>query len=90
VDAACAGPIRSLKPQADEEPAMTSTKHPKGKSPFTDDLERNPGIGQSKGSFMTGIPPEEIEGENTVEGDVENDSTANDGVPERERLRTND
>jgi hypothetical protein len=68
---------------------MTDTKHQKDKSPFPDDLERNPGIGQSKGSFMTGIPPEEIEGENTVEGDAENDSTAGDGVPQEERERTN-
>jgi hypothetical protein len=69
---------------------MPSSKHGKGKSPFKDDLERNPGIGQSKGSFLTGIPPEEIEGENTVEGDVENDTTASDGVPQREKARTND
>jgi hypothetical protein len=68
---------------------MSNTKHIKGKSPFPDDLERNPGIGQSKGSFATGIPPEEIEGENTVEGDVDNDSTANDGVPQGEHARTN-
>ena len=54
-----------------------------------DDLERNPGIGQSKGSFMTGVRPGEIAGENTVEGDVDNDSTPTDGVPERERGRTN-
>ncbi len=38
------------------------------------DLKRNPGIGQSKGGFMTGEPPEEIEGENTVEGDNENNA----------------
>ncbi|HEX8839606.1 MAG TPA: hypothetical protein VF750_03960 [Sphingomicrobium sp.] len=69
---------------------MTGTKHDKGESPFTDDLQRNPGIGQSKGSFATGENPQAIEGENTVEGDSENDSTANDGVPEREeRERTN-
>ena len=68
---------------------MKISKHDKAAKPFADDLEKNPGIGQSKGSFMTGIPPEEMEGENTVEGDVENDSTANDGVPERERERTN-
>lgn len=54
-----------------------------------DDLERNPGIGQSKGTFSTGEDPEEIEGENTVLGDVENDSTATDGVPQEERGRTN-
>jgi hypothetical protein len=54
-----------------------------------DDLERNPGIGQSKVSLATGEDPEEIAGENTVEGDVENDSTASDGVPQEERGRTN-
>ena len=54
-----------------------------------DDLERNPGIGQSKGAFMTGVRPSEIAGENTLEGDVDNDSTPTDGVPERERGRTN-
>lgn len=68
---------------------MTSSKHRKGKSPFQDDLERNPGIGQSKGTFATGVPLEEIEGENTFEGDVDNDTTANDGVPQREKSRTN-
>jgi hypothetical protein len=67
---------------------MTSTKHDKGESPFADDLQRNPGIGQSQGSVTTGESPLSIEGENTVEGDVENDSTANDGVPEEERERT--
>ena len=61
----------------------------KGESPFAEDRDRNPGIGQSKGSFMTGEDPQSIAGENTVEGDVENDSTANDGVPEEERGRTN-
>ena len=55
----------------------------------TDDLDRNPGIGQSEGTFATGEDPEEIAGENTVEGDLENDSTASDGVPQEERGRTN-
>lgn len=68
---------------------MTDSKHQKDDSPFPSDLDRNPGIGQSKGSFATGVPAEEIEGENTVEGDVENDTTASDGVPEEERERTN-
>jgi hypothetical protein len=54
-----------------------------------DNLKRNPGIGQSKGSFATGVRPTEIEGENTVDGDIDNDSTPTDGVPERERARTN-
>ena len=43
----------------------------------------------SKRSFMTGERPQTIEGENTVKGDVENDSTANDAVPEEDRERTN-
>jgi hypothetical protein len=68
---------------------MSSSKHQKGKSPLKSDLERNPGSGQSKGSFATGIPPEEIEGESTVEGDTDNDSTVTDGVPEREGAHTN-
>ena len=43
---------------------MTGTKHETGANPKLDeDLKRNPGIGQSKGSFMTGIPPEEVEGD---------------------------
>lgn len=65
--------------------SLKSNKHDKGKSPFRSDLDRNPGIGQSKGSFMAGIPPEEIEGENRVEGDDDNDTTASDGLPEEER-----
>lgn len=69
---------------------MTDKNQDKTQTLTRDDLERNPGIGQSKGSFMTGIPPEEIEGENTLEGDVENDTTATDGVPQREKARTND
>jgi hypothetical protein len=69
--------------------AMTGSKYEKSDGLFTSDLDRNPGIGQSKGTFMTGDDPQSIDGENTVEGDVENDSTANDGVPEEVRERTN-
>jgi hypothetical protein len=82
-------PRSLVEDKSSEEPAMTDTKHQKGESPFPDDLDRDPGIGQSKGSFMTGEDPETIKGENTVEGDAENDSTASDGVPEEERERTN-
>ncbi len=54
---------------------MTTAKHEKRVNQKLDeDLKRNPGIGQSKGSFMTGIPPEEIEGENPVEGDTDNNA----------------
>ena len=68
---------------------MNATKQNKDEIAFPDDLERNPGIGQSKGTFATGESPESIEGENTVEGDVENDSTMTDGVPQHEEGRTN-
>jgi hypothetical protein len=68
---------------------MTSSQHDKDKSPFQSDLDRNPGIGQSKGAFMTGEDPEELEGENTMEGDVENDATAVGGASDRKRGRTN-
>ena len=68
---------------------MTSDKLQKGESPFTDDLERDPGIGGSKGAFATGDHPQTIKGENTSEGDVDNDSTLTDGVPEQVRERAN-
>ena len=61
----------------------------KQKSPFTDDRDRNPDIGQSKGSFATGEDPELIEGENTVEGDVENDSRYGGGADPKQLGRTN-
>jgi hypothetical protein len=54
---------------------MTDTKPRQQNNPKLDeDLERNPGIGQSKGAFATGISPEEIEGENTAEGDTDNNA----------------
>ena len=44
-----------------------------------DDLERNPGIGASKGTTMAGADADDLaeemaEGENTFQGDVENDA----------------
>ncbi|HEY0626461.1 MAG TPA: hypothetical protein VGD10_06980 [Allosphingosinicella sp.] len=47
-----------------------------------DDLERNPGIGQSKGLFaMTSSEDAElIQGENTFEGDTDNDGGLAGGV----------
>lgn len=54
---------------------MNTTKDQGGAGPKQDeDLRRNPGIGQSKGTFATGEDPELIEGENTVEGDTENNA----------------
>ena len=70
---------------------MTS-KHRKTHRPSDRDLKDNPLIGGSKGTTMAGITPDELEraqGANTIEGDVENDSTRADGVPEEERERTN-
>jgi hypothetical protein len=71
--------------------AMSTSKHQKfrNEGPFKSDLERNPGIGQSKGSFATGEDPEELEGDSTVEGDVENDTNAQGGVDEHRLGRTN-
>jgi len=61
----------------------------RGESPFTSDLERNPGVGQSKGAFATGEDPELLEGENTVEGDLENAANPHGGVNEHQGQRTN-
>jgi hypothetical protein len=72
---------------------MSSDKHPKdGKG--TDDLELrdnlkdDPGIGRSKGRFAM-TDEEKLEGENTFEGDVKNDTTASGGVNPNQRGRTN-
>ena len=68
---------------------MISSDDRNGRDRLPDDLERNPGIGQSKGAFATGENPQSIEGENTTEGDVDNDSTPTDGLPQRQKMRTN-
>jgi hypothetical protein len=58
-----------------------------------DDLDENPGIGQSKGLFArTGADASDaglIEGDSTVQGDIENDSSAGDGADGRRLGRTN-
>ena len=64
---------------------MSSSKHPKaGEQPVAlqDDLERNPGIGSSKGLFARagGEDAELIEGDNTFEGDTDNDGGVAGGV----------
>lgn len=68
---------------------MSGNQHPKSRPedrPTQSDLDRNPGIGQSKGTFATGEDPTEIEGDNTVKGDTENDTTPQGGVnPEEGR-----
>ena len=47
-----------------------------------DDLDENPGIGQSKGLFAraSSEDSELIAGENTIEGDVENDAALGQGI----------
>ncbi|MDO8902519.1 MAG: hypothetical protein Q7V15_14320 [Phenylobacterium sp.] len=53
-----------------------------------DDLERNPGIGQSSGlNRREGLAP--LEGDNTVEGDVKNDSGLGGGANPDQRGRDN-
>jgi hypothetical protein len=68
-----------------------STKHPKtqpGDRP-RDDLEVNPGIGSSKGSYMTGQDPRNLDGDSTFEGDVANETTPEGGIDPNKRGRTN-
>ena len=80
---------------------MTSSKHPKGRQDRKaglgsdtprppDDLERDPGIGSSKGIHSrTGANPEDIGADNTSEGDVMNDTNPQGGVDPEHRGRTN-
>lgn len=51
------------------------------------DLERNPGINATVGAWDD--DPKEIEGENTSEGDVLNDTTRSGGIDPEQRGRTN-
>jgi hypothetical protein len=67
---------------------MSGTKHRKSKIPTDADLENNPGIGSSKGMIKEGDDLE-LEGENTSEGDVENDANAAGGINPRQKIRTN-
>jgi hypothetical protein len=72
-----------------------SNEHPRPdetKVDLQDDLERDPGVGQSKGLFAREDSDDAdlIEGENTVEGDVENDATLGQGVDPDQLGRTND
>ena len=60
-----------------------TNKQPKLYAPTEKDLYDNPMIGGSKGATMAGISPEDLEnalGENTIEGDVENDVNAAGGI----------
>ena len=62
-----------------------ANKHPApGEQPaeLPDDLEQNPGIGQSKGLFArtSARDAELIEGDNTIEGDTDNDAGLAGGI----------
>jgi len=67
---------------------MTSPKHNKTSKPTDLDLTDDPGIKRSRGITT---PPDdaELQGHNTVEGDVANDTTPQGGVDPRQRGRTN-
>lgn len=72
---------------------MSSNKQPKTAdeidADLRDDLEDDPGIGRSKGRFArTDEPP--LEGDNTFEGDIKNDTTPQGGVDPEQRGRTNE
>lgn len=55
-----------------------------------DDLEENPGIGQSKGIFARAEEdPRLIRGESTMEGDRENDASLGGGVDPEDLGRRN-
>ncbi|MFN3521862.1 MAG: hypothetical protein ACK4YQ_06410 [Phenylobacterium sp.] len=72
---------------------MSTSKHsPSGHTPTTlprDDLEDNPAIGASKGTTIAGEDPHILQGENTEEGDVENDADAAGAPTPQKRHRTN-
>ena len=58
-------------------------KHLKLKKPIDVDLYRNPLIGGSKGVTMAQASPDDLEaleGENTFEGDIENDANPQGGI----------
>ncbi|MFT8247312.1 hypothetical protein [Roseomonas sp. BN140053] len=78
---------------------MTSSKHSQGgpadKDLMSDtprppsDLERNPGIGSSKGVFGRGTDPEALQADSTDEGDVANETNREGGVDPDHLGRTN-
>lgn len=67
------------------------SKHPpSGQAPSdlpADDLACDPGIGAAKGTTIAGEGGDAIAGENTVEGDVENDTAPGGGIDPRQRGR---
>jgi hypothetical protein len=69
------------------EAIVMTRKHLKGSKPSDADLYRNPMIGGSKGAAMAQVTADDLEefaGENTIEGDVENDTNAQGGIDKAE------
>jgi hypothetical protein len=67
-----------------------SSKHSKLDRPTNVDLVRNPGIGGAKGVTMAQADPDDLEslqGANTFEGDVENDTNAQGGINKAEVMQ---
>jgi hypothetical protein len=77
-------PLSELSVRAAKEIIMSNKHLRPDETPvdLQDDLERNPGIGQSGGLFArtSGKDADLIEGDNTVEGDTENDGGVAGGV----------
>ena len=67
---------------------MTTDKHYKTKKPTDKDLKENPGIGQSAGLQSTD-DADLLEGDNTFEGDTDNNTNRSGGVDPRDRQRAN-
>jgi hypothetical protein len=58
-------------------------KHRKSPKPSDKDLDCNPMIGGSKGAYRAGAKAKDLEdslGANTIEGDIENDTTPQGGI----------
>ena len=66
---------------------MSSSKQPKTRVPTDADLKRNPGVGASKGTTMSGEDPEAISAKSTF--DVENETAPEGGVEPNHVDRTN-
>jgi len=69
-----------------------TNQHPKTRRPTDKDLKENPGIGTSKGTIKGGEILDEnegLDGDNTFEGDVENDVTPQGAVNPNQTGRTN-
>ena len=66
------------------------SQHPKTRTPSDLDLKRNPGIGQAtQGIDQQEMVFEDEEADNTVEGDVMNDTEADGSINPNRRGRTN-